>query len=154
MSKENEGGDKLVYFLVGAGIGAVTALLFAPKPGSELRADIADVTKRGLDQARDTSRELNERANELYQTGTERASELYQTGVERANDLAARSKESVSDLAARSKESVNELTERGKELLNRQKSQIAAALEAGKQGYTDAKQADQGKALAAFEDNA
>ncbi|NOT62917.1 MAG: YtxH domain-containing protein [Acidobacteria bacterium] len=143
MSKDNEGGDKLVYFLIGAGIGAVTALLFAPKPGSELRAEIADATKRGLDQARDTSRELNERATELYQTGTERATELYQTGVERANDLAARSKESV-----------NELTERGKELLNRQKSQIAAALEAGKQGYTDAKQADQGKALAAFEDNA
>jgi gas vesicle protein len=143
MSKENEGGDKLVYFLVGAGIGAVTALLFAPKPGSELRAEIADATKRGLDQARDTSRELNERANELYQTGTERANELYQTGVERANDIAARSKDSVSDL-----------TERGKELLNRQKSQIAAALEAGKQGYADAKQSDQGKALAAFEDNA
>ena len=143
MSKENEGGDKLVYFLIGAGIGAVTALLFAPKPGSELRADIADVTKRGLDQARDTSRELNERATELYQTGTERATELYQTGVERA-----------SDLAARSKDSVNELTERGKELLNRQKSQITAALEAGKQGYTDAKQADQPKAMAAFEDNA
>jgi gas vesicle protein len=142
MAKDNEGGDKLVYFLIGAGIGAVTALLFAPKPGSELRADIADVTKRGIDQARDTSRELNERANEILQTGTERASELYQTGVERANDLAARSKDSV-----------NELTERGKELLNRQKSQIAAALEAGKQGYADAKGNDQAKAAAAFDDN-
>ena len=142
MNKDNEGGDKLVYFLIGAGIGAVTALLFAPKPGSELRAEIADATKRGLDQARDTSRELNERANELYQTGVERSNELYQTGVERA-----------SDLAARSKDSVNELTERGKELLNRQKSQINAALEAGKQGYADAKGADQAKAVAAFDDN-
>lgn len=142
MSKDNEGGDKLVYFLIGAGIGAVTALLFAPKPGSELRADIADATKRGLDQARDTTRELNERANELYQTGVERGNELYQTGVERANELAARSKESV-----------NELTERGKELLNRQKSQIQAALDAGKQGYIEAKSADQAKAAAAFDDN-
>ena len=154
MSKENEGGDKLVYFLVGAGIGAVTALLFAPKPGSELRAEIADATKRGLDQARDTSRELNERANELYQTGSERASELYQTGTERANELYQTGVERANDIAARGKDSVSELTERGKELLNRQKSQIAAALDAGKQGYADAKQADQGKALAAFEDNA
>ena len=154
MSKENEGGDKLVYFLIGAGIGAVTALLFAPKPGSELRADIADVTKRGLDQARDTSRELNERANELYQTGTERATELYQTGTERATELYQTGVERANELAARSKDSVNELTERGKELLNRQKSQITAALEAGKQGYADAKQADQPKAMAAFEDNA
>ena len=33
------GGDKLVYFLIGAGIGAITALLFAPKSGSELRSE-------------------------------------------------------------------------------------------------------------------
>ena len=30
--------DKLVYFLIGAGIGAVTALLFAPKAGKDLQA--------------------------------------------------------------------------------------------------------------------
>jgi gas vesicle protein len=141
MANENNGSDKLVYFLIGAGIGAVTALLFAPKAGSELRADLADATKRGLDQARDTTRELNERANELYQTG-----------VERASDLAARSREAVNELNTRSRETVSEITERGKELVNRQKSQIQAALEAGKQGYLEAKQSDQAKA--AFEDNA
>jgi gas vesicle protein len=140
MASENNGGDKLVYFLIGAGIGAVTALLFAPKAGSELRADIADVTRKGLDQARDTGREVGERANEYYQTG-----------VERASDLANRSREAVSDLTNRSRESVSDLTERGRDLLNRQKSQIAAALEAGKQGYMDAKQSDQSKA--AFDDN-
>lgn len=139
MANDNNGGDKLIYFLIGAGIGAVTALLFAPKAGSELRADIADATKKGLDQARDTSRELSERANEYYQTG-----------VERASDLAARGKEAVSELSARGKDSVSELTERGKELLNRQKSQFTAAIEAGKQGYLEAKQSDQAKA--AFED--
>ena len=140
MASENNGGDKLVYFLIGAGIGAITALLFAPKPGSELRADIADATRKGLDTARDTSRELGERANEYYQTG-----------VERASDLANRSREAVSDIANRSREGVSELTERSKDLLSRQKSQIAAALEAGKQGYLEAKQSDQSKA--AFDDN-
>lgn len=140
MAEENNGGDKLVYFLIGAGIGAVTALLFAPKAGSELRADLADATRKGLDQARDTTRELNERANEMYQTG-----------VERAADLAARSKDAVNEFTNRSKETVNDLTERSKDLVNRQKSQIQAALEAGKQGYLDAKQSDQAKA--AFDDN-
>jgi gas vesicle protein len=141
MASENSGGgDKLVYFLIGAGIGAITALLFAPKAGSELRADIADATRKGLDQARDTGRELGERANEYYQTG-----------VERASDLANRGRGAVSDLANRSRESVSDLTERGRDLLNRQKSQIAAALEAGKQGYMEAKQSDQSKA--AFDDN-
>src|SRR6185295_3920094 len=140
MASDNNGGDKLVYFLIGAGIGAITALLFAPKAGSELRADIADATRKGLDQARDTGRDLGERANEYYQTG-----------VERASDLANRSREAVSDLTNRGRDSVSDLTERGKDLLNRQKSQIAAALEAGKQGYMEAKQSDQSKA--AFDDN-
>jgi gas vesicle protein len=134
------GSDKLVYFLIGAGIGAITALLFAPKTGSELRAEIADATRKGIDQARDTGREISERASEAYQTGVERAGELYQTGVERASEVAARSKEAVSGIG-----------ERSKEALQRQKSSLAAAIEAGKQGYREAKQADQAKA--AFEES-
>jgi gas vesicle protein len=117
------GGDKLIYFLIGAGIGAVTALLFAPKAGSELRSELADATKKGLDYARDTGRDLSERATEYYQTGVERASEA----------------------TARSKEAVSDLTDRGKDMVTRQKAQFAAAIEAGKQGYREAKQADQAK---------
>lgn len=128
---QGNGGDKLVYFLIGAGIGAVTAMLFAPKAGSELRSEIADATRKGLDYARDTSRDLGDRATEYYQTS-----------VERAADLSARSKDAVSDL-----------TDRSKELINRQKAQFAAAIEAGKQGYRDAKQSDQGKVSAAVEES-
>jgi gas vesicle protein len=143
MANDNgNGGDKLVYFLIGAGIGAVTALLFAPKAGSELRSELADATKKGLDYARDTGRDLSERASDAYRTGVERASDYYQTGVERAADLGVRSKEAVTDL-----------TDRGKDLLTRQKAQFAAAIEAGKQGYRDAKQADQGKVSAAVEES-
>lgn len=124
-------GDKLVYFLIGAGIGAITALLFAPKSGSELRSDIADATRKGLDYARDTGREIGERASDYYHTGVERAV----------------------DLTHRGKEAVSELTDRGKDLINRQKAQFAAAIEAGKQGYREAKQADQNKVSAAVEES-
>jgi gas vesicle protein len=123
---EGGGGDKLIYFLIGAGIGAITALLFAPKAGSELRSELADATKKGLDYARDTGRDLSERATEYYHTGVERAS----------------------DATTRGKEAVNELTDRGKEVVTRQKAQFAAAIEAGKQGYREAKQADQAKGKA------
>jgi gas vesicle protein len=123
--------DKLVYFLIGAGIGAITALLFAPKAGKELRAEIADATRRSVDYARDTGRELGDRAGDYYQTGVERAS----------------------DLAARSKETVTGFAERGKEVVARQKAQVSAAIEAGKAGYREAKQQDQGKAGAAVEES-
>ena len=130
---ENQGGgaDKLVYFLIGAGIGAITALLFAPKSGSELRSEIADATRKGFDYARDTGRDIGERAGDYYQTGVERAS----------------------DLTTRGKEAVGDLTDKGKDLINRQKAQFAAAIEAGKQGYREAKQSDQGQASAAVEES-
>ena len=137
---DNGGGDKLVYFLIGAGIGAVTALLFAPKAGAELRAEIADRTRRGLDQARETGVELSGKA-----------SDLYQSGVEKASDIAARGRESVSEIASRSREAVEDLTSRSKEIIERQKSQLSAAIDAGKQGYREAKRSD--KASAAFEES-
>jgi gas vesicle protein len=137
---ENAGGDKLVYFLIGAGIGAVTALLFAPKAGAELRAELADATRRGIDVAKETGREVGDRAAEYYQTSAEKAA-----------DIATRGRDTVADIATRSREAVDDITVRGKEVLDREKSKIAAAFEAGKQGYREAKQAD--KASAAFEES-
>jgi gas vesicle protein len=46
---------KLTYLLVGGGIGAVLALLFAPKSGNELRGDIADVTRKGIEKSKETA---------------------------------------------------------------------------------------------------
>ena len=41
------GGDKFAFFLAGAGIGAVVALLFAPKSGRETREMIARTATDG-----------------------------------------------------------------------------------------------------------
>lgn len=49
MSDNNNGGDKFLYFMVGAGIGAVFALLFAPKSGRETREMIARSANDGRD---------------------------------------------------------------------------------------------------------
>ena len=46
---ESKGGDKFLYFLAGAGIGAVLALLFAPKSGKETRELIARTATEGRD---------------------------------------------------------------------------------------------------------
>ena len=135
---EDNSGDKFVYFLIGAGMGAIAALLFAPKAGSELRAEIADVTKRTADQARDQARQVGERATEYYQAS-----------ADYATDLAERSKDAITDVTERSKEAITDATERGKELINRQKASVAAALEAGKQGYREAKLNDIAKSGAA-----
>src|SRR5436189_49311 len=61
---ENQGSsaaEKLTFLLIGGGIGATLALLFAPKTGRELRGDIADYTKRGVDAAGEQARDLSRR---------------------------------------------------------------------------------------------
>jgi gas vesicle protein len=45
----SSGGDKFLFFMAGAGIGAVLALLFAPKSGRETRELIARTASDGRD---------------------------------------------------------------------------------------------------------
>jgi gas vesicle protein len=56
---------RLTYLLIGGGLGAILALLFAPKTGSELRGDIADATRRGIDRSREAAQQLGDRAGGL-----------------------------------------------------------------------------------------
>ena len=67
---------QLTCFAIGATVGAVVALLFAPKSGRELREDLADATRKGVDRARETGSQLSARAGEVYGTASARAGEL------------------------------------------------------------------------------
>ncbi len=114
---ENDTSSKLSYFLVGAGIGAVVALLFAPKAGRELRDDIAGATRRGVDYASDSAKALGNRATNVYNTSREKAAEIYGVGREKTAGL----------------------YEAGKGVVSDQKERVAAAIEAGKRAYQEKK---------------
>jgi gas vesicle protein len=58
--------SKLTYLIIGGGIGAVIALLFAPKSGKELREDIADASRKGIEKGREAASQLQDRAGEYY----------------------------------------------------------------------------------------
>jgi gas vesicle protein len=152
MSREDNSSatDKLTFLLIGAGIGATLALLFAPKKGSELRSDIADYTKKGMDAANEGARQIGSRAGELYETGRERAVETYGVARERVGEVYGAAREKVGDVVGTAKERVGEVygTAREKvahsaeavtDVASRQKEQIAAAIEAGKQAYLEEK---------------
>ena len=69
--------ERLTYLLIGGGIGAIIALLFAPKSGTELRGDIADVTRKGIDKTREGARYVGDKADDYYESVRARASEWY-----------------------------------------------------------------------------
>jgi gas vesicle protein len=73
MAQEN--GDKVVWFLAGAAIGAAIALLYAPASGEETRAKLLDKANEGKEVLGEHGRELMERGRELYSKGKSMADE-------------------------------------------------------------------------------
>src|SRR5882724_10172017 len=138
---ENQGSsaaEKLTFLLIGGGIGATLALLFAPKIGRELRGDIADYTKRGVDAAGEQARVIGDRATELYGTATSKASEAY-GAAGRVSEAYGTAAGKVSEAYGTAREKVVAGAETVSEVAGRQKEQITAAIEAGKQAYREEK---------------
>jgi gas vesicle protein len=115
--EETSATAKLTYLLIGGGIGAIVALLFAPKSGQELRGDIADVTRKGVEKGKEAATQIQERAGEYYEVTREKAGELYSAAQEKAGTLTERAKGAVAQTA----------------------NPFSAALEAGKQAYSEEK---------------
>ncbi|WP_438432003.1 YtxH domain-containing protein [Gorillibacterium sp. sgz500922] len=54
----------LIGAVVGSTLGALSALLFAPKPGKELRADIADQAKAVSEKTQELAKSVGEHTTE------------------------------------------------------------------------------------------
>jgi gas vesicle protein len=119
---------RLTYLLIGGGIGAVIALLFAPKSGHELRGDLADATRKGIDRSREAAQQIGERAGTYYETGRERAAEYYTQAADKASELYTQAADKVGEVAQSARETAS-----------RQTSTVAAALDAGKKAYQEEK---------------
>lgn len=69
--------DGLIFLGVGATIGATLALLFAPKSGSELRSDIAEVSRQGYDATVEKATAIKEQTVAAANSIKETAGSLY-----------------------------------------------------------------------------
>ena len=70
----------ILAFALGAGLGAVVALLLAPKAGEELRDDIAEGVSDGVNQMRSTGRYLKRRAQKLADVAREHVQDAMEAG--------------------------------------------------------------------------
>src|SRR5438552_17313124 len=86
---------RLTFLLIGGGIGAILALLFAPKSGQELRGDIADATRKGIDKSREAAQQVGQKAGEYYEVTRDRAAELYSTAADKVGEVAQTAREAA-----------------------------------------------------------
>ncbi len=68
MASENT-GEKLVWFLTGAAVGAVAALLYAPQSGKATRRFIRRKAEDGREAIVDAGKEILDRGHEFYEKG-------------------------------------------------------------------------------------
>jgi gas vesicle protein len=88
---ESSGGDKFLYFLAGAGIGAVLALLFAPKSGRETRELIA----RSATDSRDyLSNKVSEGRSYVEETGR-KVGDDFSSFIDKSKEALSRQKEQL-----------------------------------------------------------
>jgi gas vesicle protein len=110
-----EDDNKFPYFFLGLGLGVAVGLLFAPKSGAETRELILSKADEGKEYLRRRSGELKETASDAYDRGKTAASEAIDRG----------------------RSAASEAIDRGKSAVLRQKEQLSAAVEAGKQAYRE-----------------
>lgn len=110
----------LSYLLIGGGIGATLALLFAPKSGSEMREDISIAATNGMEKTKETVGKLRENANVYYETAKDKATTLYNTVAHKAEDFA---------------DDVKALPNTAESLISNKIEQIDSAVEEGKKEY-------------------
>ena len=75
--------NTVAWFLTGAFIGAVAALLYAPKTGKETRKYITEKSRKGREAVNETSQDIVEASRDMFERGrklVEDAADLFERG--------------------------------------------------------------------------
>lgn len=79
----DNGSGRFAWFLTGALIGAVVAVLYAPKSGKDTRQYITDKAQQGRDAISDSTMDVVDASKEMFERGrklVEDAAELFDRG--------------------------------------------------------------------------
>jgi gas vesicle protein len=76
-------GTALTFLLIGLGAGALVGMLYAPKPGKQMRKEL----RRRYEDARETFDDWREQARDVAEEAIERGAELAEEVRERVTPL-------------------------------------------------------------------
>src|SRR5258706_16194200 len=80
---QDDGTNRVAWFLTGAIIGATVAMLYAPKSGKETRKIIADKTQQSKEKISEAGKDVADVSREMFERGrklVEDAAELFERG--------------------------------------------------------------------------
>lgn len=82
-NRECGGSGNLAWFLTGAFVGAVAAMLYAPKSGKETRQILTDKVHQGKEAVTETSDSIIEAGKDMFERGrqlVDDAADLFERG--------------------------------------------------------------------------
>jgi gas vesicle protein len=71
----DETGNGILWFLAGLGLGAALGVLYAPKPGREIRDSILDAAEEGTDTVNDRAKQYRDQAQDFVSRGRDYVSQ-------------------------------------------------------------------------------
>ncbi|QQS37651.1 MAG: YtxH domain-containing protein [Ignavibacteriales bacterium] len=125
----------LIGFLAGGAIGAILALLYAPKSGKELRNDIRAKTDDYLDDAERFIAEAKVKASELINEGKRKSEKLIVDAKTKSGELLKDAEKIFSDAKTKASSTIHH----GKEIIEDEGTRLKSAVKAGLDAYKESK---------------
>ena len=136
---QNDGYGKGLFlgFLTGGILGSVVALLYAPKPGRELRQDIRNKSDEYLGEAENYIEQARNKAQDLINDGKQKSEKLVSDAKIKVDALL----NEAESIIAEAKKKSSRLVEDGKEMVSKESGKIKNAVKAGVDTYKAEKEA-------------
>ena len=135
MSQDNSRKGILIGFLAGSVVGAIIALLYAPKSGRELRSDIRNKSDEYYEDIERYFSEARDKAKDLINEGKKKSEKIISDAKVKSEELLKDAERIFND--ARSK--TETFVSKGKETLEQETSKMKTAIKAGVDAYKETK---------------
>jgi gas vesicle protein len=137
MSENNVGKGMLIGFLAGGAIGAILALLYAPKSGKELRSDIKVKADEYMGEAEKYIADAKDKAKDMINEGKKKSEKLISDARIKSEELLKDAEKIFGDAKLKTSAAINT----GKGTVEAESGRLKEAVKAGVDAYKSSKNA-------------
>jgi gas vesicle protein len=136
MARENNSGVSfLIGLFTGGAIGAVLALMYAPKSGKEFREDLRNTTDEYLDEADKYISDARDRAKDMINEGKQRSDKIVNDARSKSDEILKNAEKILSEAKSKVNSTINDK----KANLDVEKENLKTAFKAGVDAYKESK---------------